>query len=38
MIKGRGNILVILVDDAVVMWVLHARHDGTSQSLVANTE
>ena len=37
MIKGSGNILVILVDDAVVMLVLRAGQDGTSQPLVANT-
>jgi len=29
MIRERGNILEILVDDAVVMQVLHARQDGT---------
>jgi len=29
MIKGRGNILEIPVDDAVVVQVLHAGQDGT---------
>jgi len=29
MIRGRGNILEIPVDDAVVVQVLHAGQDGT---------
>jgi len=29
MIKGRGNILEIPVDDAVVVQALHARQDRT---------
>ena len=32
MLKGRDEILAILVDNVIVMWVLHAGHDGARES------